>query len=308
MMRPKVSVVVVTYNMARELPRTIQSLSPSMQRNIAADDYEVIVVDNGSRSLVDIDACRQWGANIVFHRMEPASVSPCAALNRGLQLAQGEIVGAMVDGARMASPGLLWTTMAARRLHDRPIISTLGFHLGPKVQMQSVREGYDQGIEDRLLDGAGWQADGYRLFDISVLAGSSAAGWFSPIAESNALFLPRSVWQELGGCDEQFVSAGGGLANLDLYRRACGLTNSQLVVLLGEGTFHQVHGGIATNALTSPWPAFHAEYVRLRQQPFAAPTAPAWLFGLPTRHCLPFIAASAHQALAKDGDGTTVGA
>jgi len=51
--RPDVSVVVVIYNMAREAPRTLHSLSAAYQRHIDADDYEVIVVDNGSQPSFD---------------------------------------------------------------------------------------------------------------------------------------------------------------------------------------------------------------------------------------------------------------
>ena len=42
------SVVVVAHDMARELPRTLRSLSRRYQLGLPADDYEVIVVDNGS--------------------------------------------------------------------------------------------------------------------------------------------------------------------------------------------------------------------------------------------------------------------
>ncbi|MET0884236.1 MAG: glycosyltransferase family A protein, partial [Acidimicrobiales bacterium] len=47
------SVVVVTYDMERELPRTLRSLSADLQVGIEASDYEVIVVDNGSPRPVD---------------------------------------------------------------------------------------------------------------------------------------------------------------------------------------------------------------------------------------------------------------
>jgi hypothetical protein len=50
---PKLSVIVVGYNMARELPRTIRSLSPAMQRGIHPRDYEVILIDNGSTQPAD---------------------------------------------------------------------------------------------------------------------------------------------------------------------------------------------------------------------------------------------------------------
>ena len=35
------------------------------------------------------------------------------------------------------------------------------------------------------------------------------------MAESNALFMDRDLWLELGGYDERFTTPGGGLANLD---------------------------------------------------------------------------------------------
>ena len=48
MSKPGVSVIVVVFNIPREAPRTLYSLSAEYQRDIAADDYEVIVVDDGS--------------------------------------------------------------------------------------------------------------------------------------------------------------------------------------------------------------------------------------------------------------------
>jgi glycosyltransferase involved in cell wall biosynthesis len=275
----RLSVVVVAYNMTRELPRTLRSLAPGVQHGIEAADYEIVVVDNGSDEPLGDNRCRQWGGNVRGHRMANATVSPAAAINVGLDLAQGELIGVMIDGARMASPGLLASALRGTELHPRPVVASLGFHLGPNFQTRSVHEGYNQQVEDELLAGIAWPADGYKLFDISVFAGSSAQGWFQPISESNALFLPRPMWRELGGYDERFVSSGGGLVNLDTYVRACELPDSQLILLLGEGTFHQVHGGFATNARTSPWNQFHDEYVRLRGKVFSTPANQPWYFG-----------------------------
>jgi glycosyltransferase involved in cell wall biosynthesis len=307
MSRTRLSVVVVAFNMERELPRTVQSLSPVVQRDLAADDYEIIVVDNGSADPVDIDRCRQWGGNVRMHHITNAAVSPAAAINAGLALAEGELIGVMIDGARMASPRLLSASLRAARLHAWPVIASLGFHLGPDVQYQSVHKGYDQQAEDALLASIDWPADGYRLFDISVFAGSSRQGWFQPISESNALFLPCSMWQELGGYDERFISPGGGMINLDTYVRASELADSQLVVLLGEGTFHQVHGGVATNARASLWDDFHAEYLRVRGKPFAPPAARPWYFGEVDPCVLKSIELSARLARRRNGLAQFVG-
>jgi hypothetical protein len=297
MRSPLLSVVVVAYNMAREIPRTIRTLSPLMQRGVQANDYEIILVDNCSSIPLNYELFSGWGANIRFHRMSAAGVSPASAVNTGIDLARGELVGVMIDGARMASPGLLASAVTAQRLHKRPIISTLAFHLGPTVQSLSVHQGYNQAVEDRLLESVDWESDGYRLFEISVFDASSAGGWFRPLSESNALFMPRPMWQELAGFDERFVTPGGGHVNLDTYRRACDLPESRLIVLVGEGTFHQFHHGIATNALKSHAPEFDDEYLRIRHQPFTPPGNEAWLFGKPNRAALPFILASAQAAM-----------
>ena len=56
------------------------------------------------------------------------------------------------------------------------------------------------------------------------------------------------MWTALGGVDERFDAPGGGHLNLDTFRRSVELPGADLVVLLAEATFHQLHGGIATNS------------------------------------------------------------
>ncbi len=276
---PKLSVVLVGYNMARELPRTIRSLSPEMQRGIDPRDYEVILIDNGSTQNADETELRRFLPNLVMHRFANATVSPVPAINFGLTLARGDLIGVCIDGARMASPGLLAMALAASRLHTRPMIGTIAFHLGPAVQMESVKTGYNQAVEDELLSQSGWENDGYRLFSISTFAESSAGGWFELPAESNALFLRAEHWRALGGWDARFVTPGGGLVNLDVWSRICADPEGELIMLLGEATFHQVHGGIATNNLNPPLELFHDEYVRIRGKPYTKPTRRPLYFG-----------------------------
>jgi glycosyltransferase involved in cell wall biosynthesis len=290
------SVVVVAYDMAREIPRTLRSLAPGYQHGIRGDEYEVILVDNGSPEPLDDAMLRSFAGRLRTTRIDPAPPTPARAANLGIEMAESDFVGLVIDGARLASPGLLASARLARVLAPRPIIATLGWHLGPTRHMDAYGTGYDEAAEDQLLAESGWVDDGYRLFSISTLAASSARGWFAPMGESNALFMAKSMWADLGGFDERFALPGGGLSNHDLYRRACELDGTQLVVLLGEGTFHQIHGGAATSGRVR-WDEMHDEYVKLRGRVYRPPTNDRLYVGSVPDETLPHVQQSAKRAL-----------
>ncbi len=196
-------------------------------------------------------------------------------------MARGKFVGVSIDGARMSSPGVLSSAMRALSLYERGVVYPLGFHLGHAPQNLAKETGYNQPAEDLLLDSVNWQEDGYRLFDISVVAPGQAPGWFRPLAEATALFMPRSMWDEIGGVDARFQSPGGGFVNLDTFARSCALPAAIPVVLIGEATFHQFHGGVASNTATDEHPGerFHREYVSIRGKSFEVPVYQPMCFG-----------------------------
>lgn len=207
----RLSVIVCAYNMARELPRTLHTMSTSYQTGVEEGDYEIIVVDNGSAPPVDEHALRSIAGNVHVRTVQVPNRSPAPALNAAVAQARGEMIGLFIDGARMLSPGIFGMALDIHRFDRDCVVGTTAFHLGPDVQMVSVRNGYDQAAEDRLLETVPWKTDGYSLFGISVLAGSSRAGWFGCIAESNGVFMGRERWERIGGLDERVRITGRGV-------------------------------------------------------------------------------------------------
>jgi hypothetical protein len=284
MTAPRLTVVVIFFNMRREAPRTLWSLTPGYQLHVEADAYEVIAVDNGSDDKLDPDDVRSFGTNFRLVSFDSDSPSPAPAINHAAQLAQGTRLMVLIDGARILSPGILHYTTRAFEAFDNPFVYALSMHLGHRVQPEAMLDGYDQTVEDQLLATVDWQRDGYELFRIASLAPSAGDGYFSDtIAESNAVALTLDQFEKLGGYDERFRSRGGGLVNLDFFNRAIADATADPVLLLGEATFHQFHGGVATNVPRAehPWEEFVAEYRQLAGRPYATPARwPHYLGGM----------------------------
>lgn len=262
---PLITVIVVFHDMHREVERTLFSISRDYQRDIENIDYQVVVLDHGSSIPLDDEMVSSFGSEFVLKRFSTGNPSPIKAINEVVREVYGQYLMISIDGARIFSPGILSWSAKALQLYRNGFVHTLAWHLGPDVQNRSMLNGYDQQVEDQLLEKCKWKEDGYRLFDISTLAGSSERGMFSDIGESNCFALSRQQYLEMGGYHPGFCLPGGGLANLDFFRRAMSDPALMPVRLLGEGTFHQFHGGVATNVpmVDHPMMAFQEEYKQL---------------------------------------------
>jgi glycosyltransferase involved in cell wall biosynthesis len=273
---PLLSLLVIVHRMPEQARRTLLSLSPAYQRNTAAADYEVIVVENASDRPLGAEAAEASGPNVRYFLREESSQSPAAAVNFAAEQARGGMIGVLVDGARLLSPGIVELALMARRASESAVVAVPGYHLGSELQQRAVDSGYDETVESRLLSEIGWPEDGYRLFEMSCLSGSCAAGFFLPFAESNCLCLSRAHFDRLGGFDVAFASPGGGYVNLDFYARACEWPDATLFVTPGEGTFHQYHGGVTTGGLRDEsrkrfMTEILDEYRKLRGKDFVLP-------------------------------------
>ena len=71
----KLSIILISYDMAREIPRTLQSLARTYQHEMADLDYEVLLVDNGSPEPLDPVRCRV-GVPHSIHPLDQAGTPP----------------------------------------------------------------------------------------------------------------------------------------------------------------------------------------------------------------------------------------
>jgi hypothetical protein len=263
-MTPDLSVVLVSYEMEQPLRRTLMSLSRACQVGLDGRTCEIIVIDNGSARLPDL--APPEGMEFRLVRATRPAPSPVGAMNEGLALARAPLVGAWIDGARMATPGLLAACLGAAA-GPRDVVATLNYRLGHPDDgiPPSERAAHDAALLDRI----GWPDGGYGLFSIAT---AEQQGEDGPILESNALFLSRALWGELGGFDPVFDEPAGGAANPDLLRRALAAPGTRLVRVTGEGTFHQYHGGATSTCRASATEALKSiarRYAAIRGRPLA---------------------------------------
>ncbi|MCB0976566.1 MAG: class I SAM-dependent methyltransferase [Acidimicrobiales bacterium] len=279
------SVVVVFYNMRREAARTLHSLSRAYQEGIEDRTYEVIVVDNGSSpdQRLDQDFVTSFGPEFrLIDLGEDAKPSPVHALNIGIQAGSGRNFALMIDGAHVLTPGVLRFGLAGIETYSPAIVATQQWYTGPGQQGDAMDVGFDQAYEDRLFEKIDWPQAGYRLFEIGNFIGDR--DWLDGLWESNCMFVERSQIEQVGGFEEQFTVAGGGYANLELYERLGASPDVTVVSILGEGSFHQLHGGTTTN---QPDPAerrarvfgYSQEYAEMRGRPFRGPGKPIHYVG-----------------------------
>ena len=287
--RPLISVIIIAYNMPREIPRTVHSFLPPYQQDISFDDIEIIVMENGSNTPIDPEVVSSWPDCVRYVQVQDSHPSPASALNQGVAISRGEWVCPVIDGARMITPGVFKAAHELIHAHDNPIIATMGYHLGHKVQQENVLDGYNQRAEDALLASIDWPHKPYDLFKISSLGLSALGSWLSPIAESNVLILKKAYYEAIGGFDEQFNIPGGGLVNLDFFKRCIEPEESQYIMLLGEGSFHQFHGGITTSRgvhlqsyedeKKTTWQVYADQYKDIRGQNYETPTVTPLIYG-----------------------------
>ena len=162
------------------------------------------------------------------------------------------------------------------------IVATQQWYVGPGQQGDAMDNGYDQAYEDRLFERIQWPINGYRLFEIGHFVGDR--DWLDGVWESNCMFVTRAQLEQVGGFEERFSMAGGGYANLELYERLGSSPDVSVCTIIGEASFHQVHGGTTTNQTDAAERrsrvfGYGQHYAELRGRAFKGPGKPIHFVG-----------------------------
>lgn len=194
-MDPRVSVVVTTYNQARYIEETLQSVfdqtSPAL---------EVIVVDDGSTDNTPSLLAR-YEERIRYIRQNNQGVA--SSRNTGIALAQGEYV-ALLDGDDIWEPRKLAAQIeAARRFPQSGLIISNGVEFDESgiLQPSLLRDvGKDLRLQDTQV--------------VTVPYYEQALEW-NPIWTVSQVMIPRAVLQTVGVSDSSFQCG----SDYDLYLR-----------------------------------------------------------------------------------------
>ena len=203
------SVVVVFHEMRREAARTLTSLTRQYQKGVDDLTYEVLVVDNGSSpgQRLTEDEVRTFGDEFLLIDMgEGARPSPTSALNAGIEASRGRNLALMIDGAHVLTPGVLHHGMLALDAYAPAVVATQQWYVGPGQQSEMLHAA-DTTRSRRI--GSSTASTGPPTgtgCSRSVTSSASAIG-STGIVESNCLFVPRALLDQIGGFDESFLDA-----------------------------------------------------------------------------------------------------
>ena len=245
---PMLSVIVIGYRMAAQLANTLYTLERAYQRDIEELDYEVIVVENESDNCLSAAQLGELPGNFHYFRRQESSRSPVGAINFAFAQCRGDFIGLVLDGARLLSPRILDYAALAWRMDPHSVVAVPGYHLGEQQHHEISDEQHAFAAEASLLADIDWRRNGYLLFTVATLGGGNARGYLQPFMESNCVFASRHHFSRIGWADSRFQLDGGGSINLHIFRALGMHPDTRLVVLPGEGSFHQYHGGVTTRA------------------------------------------------------------
>jgi glycosyltransferase involved in cell wall biosynthesis len=181
-MEPSVlfSVIIPTYNRPQQLATCLESLT---QLNYPQNQFEVIVMDDGSRQPLD-SVVAPFQQRLNLHLMRQTNAGPAAARNHAAQLAQGKYLAFTDDDCRPAPDWLRTLESCFARAPDHII--------GGRTVNALPRNPYSATSQNIISMGY----DHYNAI-------RHQARFFA----SNNMVVPAELFRQLGGFDESFKTS-----------------------------------------------------------------------------------------------------
>ena len=224
---PEISVIIPTYNRARNLKNCLESLT---WQDFKA--FEVIVCDDGSSdSSREISESFQERLNLRYRWQEDLGFRAAEARNMGLQLARGKLI-VFLD-SDLVIPSLFLTAHAqAHKSHPHTVVNSYVYRMQESIDedLGLPPEQYIPLHQEILKPDS---RDRYQLFERGT-----------PIEEtyfldSNALSMTRSDLDRVGGFDADFI--GWGHEDTELGYRVAAHGMQLWMVKEGAIAYHQYH-------------------------------------------------------------------
>jgi glycosyltransferase involved in cell wall biosynthesis len=176
------SIIIPSYNRPRQLGRCLTSLA---QLNYPRDQFEVIVVDDGSVQPV-AEVTRGFLEQLQLKTLRQENAGPARARNFGAECANGEVLAFLDDDC---TPDRDWLSQL-----DVAAVRHPGCLLGGKAT-NGCRDNIFAETNQRLLD----------TLTAWFICNNSPLQFFA----SNNLAVPAVHFRQLGGFDPNFPLAGG---------------------------------------------------------------------------------------------------
>jgi GT2 family glycosyltransferase len=180
---PQVSVIIATYNRRAVLERTLPTI---LQQDLPHGEYEVMVVDDGSR-----DGTAEWvgGQCSRYPHLRLCSRphrGQSAAINSGIEMASGQVL-LFLDDDILCGPELVRTHWEAHLAGPAAVV------FGPVLLSEDSPQGLGGAFARSYCD------DFFRC----LTPAAASQGWFGCVASANSS-LPRTLLEDRGGLDETF--------------------------------------------------------------------------------------------------------
>ncbi len=131
---PRVSVIIPTFNRARLLASSLESLT---SQSVTPGQFEVVVVDDGSTDETS-DVCRRFSSRLALKYIRTAHTGIAAAKNAGIATATGAIL-LFFDDDDIANQDLVREHLKTHHEHPEENVAVLGFTTwAPSLQVTEV--------------------------------------------------------------------------------------------------------------------------------------------------------------------------